>query len=122
MREQTIAQRTPPPSEPAKRWFLRPSAIGLIARSAGLFELDAAIIDKAAERAFQPRGCSGLLQQERCGLVCAQARSPGRASMPQQALGQHGKPFDSLSLIHLPRQQAEVPNSALSPQNWIVFG
>jgi len=41
--------------------------------------------------------------------------------MPQQALGQHGKPFDALSLIHLPRQQAEVPNSALRLQNWIVF-
>jgi hypothetical protein len=46
----------------------------------------------------------------------------GQGFMPQQALGQHGKPFDALSLIHLPRQQAEVPNSALSPQNWIVFG
>ena len=27
IREQTVAQRTPPPSEPAKRWFLRPSAM-----------------------------------------------------------------------------------------------
>jgi hypothetical protein len=25
MREQTVAHRTPPPSEPANRWFLRPS-------------------------------------------------------------------------------------------------
>src|ERR1700730_3484963 len=56
MREQTIAQRTPPPSEPAKRWFLRPSAIGLIARSTGLFELDAraAIPDRAARRTTTP--------------------------------------------------------------------
>jgi hypothetical protein len=27
MREQMVAHRTPPPSEPANRWFLRPSAI-----------------------------------------------------------------------------------------------
>jgi hypothetical protein len=46
----------------------------------------------------------------------------GQGFMPQQALGQHGKPLDALPLIHLPRQQAEVPNSALSPPNWIVFG
>ena len=36
MREQTVAQRTPPPSEPANRWFFRPSATGRIARSTGL--------------------------------------------------------------------------------------
>src|SRR6185437_15229425 len=32
MSEQTIAQRSAPPSEPANRWFLRPKAIGRMAR------------------------------------------------------------------------------------------
>jgi hypothetical protein len=36
MREQTVAHRMPPPSEPANRWFLRPSAMGRMARSTGL--------------------------------------------------------------------------------------
>ena len=41
--------------------------------------------------------------------------SPGSIELrPHSAIGN--------SLIHLPRQQAEVPNSALSPENWIVFG
>ena len=31
--EQTMAQRSAPPSEPANRWFLRPRAIGRMARS-----------------------------------------------------------------------------------------
>ena len=75
-------------------------------------------------------GREGLPAERVQRIASARALRPGmRASsvsgqgfMPQQALGQHGKPFDALSLIHLPRQQAEVPNSALSPQNWIVFG
>ena len=36
MREQTVAHRSPPPSEPANRWFLRPRATGRMARSTGL--------------------------------------------------------------------------------------
>src|SRR5947209_2312150 len=36
MREQTVAHRSAPPSEPANRWFLRPSATGRIARSTEL--------------------------------------------------------------------------------------
>src|SRR5882762_877900 len=36
VREQMVAHRTPPPSEPANRWFLRPSAMGRMARSTGL--------------------------------------------------------------------------------------
>ena len=34
--EATTAQRSAPPSDPAKRWFLRPRATGRIARSTGL--------------------------------------------------------------------------------------
>ena len=33
MSEQTVAQRSAPPSDPANRWFLRPSVTGRIARS-----------------------------------------------------------------------------------------
>jgi hypothetical protein len=45
--------------------------------------------------------------------------SPGSIELrPRSAIGDR----TPLSLIHLPRQQAEVPNSALSLENWIVFG
>ena len=50
MSEAMTAQCSPPPSEPAKRWFLRPSAIGRIERSTTLeSNLDAAVVEEAGE-------------------------------------------------------------------------
>jgi hypothetical protein len=44
MSEQTVAHRTPPPSEPANRWFLRNGALDQI-----VIEFDTAVIEEAGE-------------------------------------------------------------------------
>ncbi len=50
MREQTVAQRSAPPSDPANRWFLRPSVNGPDRALNGVgVEFKAAIIQEAAE-------------------------------------------------------------------------
>jgi hypothetical protein len=49
MRAQTVAQRAPPPSEPANRWFLRPSATGPDrALDRIVVEVDTTIVEEAA--------------------------------------------------------------------------
>src|SRR5258707_8807668 len=55
MREQTVAHRTPPPSEPANRWFLRPSATGRMARSTRPERSDQGAPDQLAKIAHRER-------------------------------------------------------------------
>ena len=47
MREQMVAHRTPPPSEPANRWFLRDGPDGALDRI--VVEFDAAVIEEPGE-------------------------------------------------------------------------
>jgi hypothetical protein len=47
MREQTVAHRTAPPSEPANRWFLRDGSNGALDRV--VVELDTTVIEEAGE-------------------------------------------------------------------------
>jgi len=50
MREQTVAHRAPPPSDPANRWFLRPERDRADDALDGIgVEFDAAIIEEACK-------------------------------------------------------------------------
>src|ERR1700755_1754132 len=51
MREQIVAHRAAPPSEPANRWFLRPSATGRMARSTELLSSSMLASSRKGERA-----------------------------------------------------------------------
>ena len=56
-----MAQRRAPPSEPAKRWFLRPSAMGRMACRRCWCRADAAVVEDAANgRARSGWSASGL--------------------------------------------------------------
>lgn len=80
----TVAQRAAPPSEPAKRWFLRPSAIGLIARSTGLLSSSMRPSSRKRHSADQRRSHNGSPRLGRCARECAPAASGARASSPRQ--------------------------------------